>query len=235
VDISDPLNPLEITCLDLGDSIKKLPGRILVEPPLDIKVVEDYAYITCNNSFYIIDISDKADPAAVGYMAIGGTDLDVGGNYAFVLGQNSGLHVFDVSDPTKPAEVCFYPLKSDNGRIGLSQITTDPDLTHAYIAAWYDGILIIDISDPLNPVLISSFDTPNYVRYGVIKNDLIYITDYDALRIINVSSPERPVEIKSFIVPFDAKLPDLHCLAVDNDYVYVGTSAGLAIFGYKNQ
>lgn len=235
MDISDPLNPLEITCLNLADSVKKLPGRIIVGPPLDIEIVEDYAYITCNDCFYIIDISDKANPVAVGYMAIGGTDLEVGGDYVFVVGDSGGLQIYDVSDPTKPAQVCFYPLKSDHGKPDLSQITIDPDLTHAYIAAWYDGILIIDISDPLNPVQVSSFDTSMYARYGVIKNNLIYITDYDALRIINVSSPERPIEVKSFIVPPGAKYDEFHCLAVDNDYVYVGDSFGLVIFGYKNQ
>jgi hypothetical protein len=233
VDISDPLNPLEITNLNLVDSLKKISNRFWGGAPLDIEVVGNYAYIICNECFYIVDISDKANPAAVGYTEAGGIDLDVGGNYAFVVDQSKGLHIIDVSDPTKPAQVCFYSLNFD-GTPDLYQITIDPDMTHAYVAADEKGLLIIDISDPLNPAMISTFTSKN-VHYGVIKNNLIYITDYNILRIIDVSTPERPVEIKSFIVPPDPKFYDLVCLAVDNDYVYAGTSAGLVIFGYKNQ
>ena len=233
VDISDPLNPVEIICFNMIESLKKISKRINGAAVLDIEVMGDYAYIICYKSFYIIDISEKANPVAVGYTEIGGTDLDIGGDYAYVIDQHYGLHVLDVSDPTKPSEVCFYSLKFDRIRPDLYQIAVDPELDYVYISADEQGVLIIDISDPLNPVLVSTFDTPANVQYGVIRNDLLYITDYNALRILDVSSPENPAEIKSIFVPPEAKLPNLHCLAVDNEYVYVGSSAGLAVFGFK--
>lgn len=229
VDISDPLHPVEVTCLDLVNSVKEIANRIIGAAPLDIEVAGDYAYIICNECFYIIDVSDKSNPFAVGYADFWGSDLDVGGNYVFVNDQSKGLHVLDVSNPTKPTEVGQCIINGD-----FYQTVIDPDLSHAYLTDDEKGLLTFDISDPLNPVLVSTFDTPNSAQGVAFKNNLVYIADYDALRIINVSSPQSPLEIKSFIVPSSAKLPHLHCLVVDNDHVYVGTAGGLAIFGYTN-
>ena len=202
---------------------------------LDIEVMGNYAYILCNDIFYIIDISNKNNPFAVGYTTVGGVDFNILGNYAFVIGQHNGLRVIDIADPSQPEEEYFYSLRFNNISPDLYQIKTDPDMELAYIAADEQGVMIVDISDPLNPSLISMFDTPVSAQSVAFRNSLIYITDYNALRIFDISSPVLPVEIKSYIVPPDEQILNFHKVVVDQDYIYVGTSHGLVIIGYENQ
>jgi hypothetical protein len=235
VDIADPLNPQETACINLYDSVKKLPGRNIAGALFDISVAGDYAYIIGYNCFYTVDISDKYNPVLAGFMAIGGDYLDVLGNYAFITDNDWGLHVFDITDPAKPSEVCYYSFKFDHKGHSAFQITIDPDLMRAYIYCDANGFAIIDISDPLNPALISSIDVPQSVNHGALKNNHIYIIEDDALYIISASSPEKPAEIKPFTIPPDGDRLYPNFLAAYDDYIYAGTSYGLVIFGYKNQ
>ena len=235
VNISNPLNPSETASLNLVDSVKKLPGYNIPGAAFDVKVEGDYAYIIGYNCFYVVDISEKDNPVLSGFMAIGGNYLDVLGNYAFVTDNNWGLHVFDVSDPAKPSEVCYYSYRAGHKGNSAHQVTINPELEQANIFCDAGGLSIIDISDPLDPVLVSSIDNPQSVNHGAIKNNQIYIIEGDALYIIDGSAPDKPAKIKSFILPSGGDKLYPNFLATDDAYFYAGTSAGLVIFGYKNQ
>ena len=193
--IIDPENPREICCLNIPDSMEDILGYRAGAAPLDIKIKDDYLYVVCYNSFYIIDVSDPQNPAAVSYseMGVGGSILDVGDNHAFVIDNRCKLRVIDVSDKTNPFSVCEFVIE---GQI-CTHFRLSDDKKYAFISAQENGLITLDVSDPLNPAIISTFDTPGYVMHSESKDNLLYISDWDAVRIINNSSPKNPVEFKS--------------------------------------
>ncbi len=98
-------------------------------------------------------------------------------------------------------------------------------LAHAshylYVEDGEPGLVMIDVSDPANPVVVGSFDTPDYAWGVMADSDYAYVADDDdGLRIISVADPSNPAKVGSLDTPYYAVDVD-----VDAGYAYVADEA----------
>jgi len=120
----------------------------------------------------VYDISDRANPRAIGFMEVEGLGLHrvwwIGERYAYASAFLDGYtdHVFiviDMQDPTKPVEVGRWWLPgmwtaggetaNFSGRVALHHAVIADDVAYG---SWRDGgLTLIDVKDKTKPKLIS--------------------------------------------------------------------------------
>ncbi len=147
-------------------------GIGFIDEPQDVFVTGSYAYVADgaggdgSEGLWVIDVSDKANPAMTGFAATtNAVGVAASGNYAYVADRDSGLRVMDVQNKSIP----FIA-----GTVGGLGTVTDVGLydTNAYAVADTPGsgataygLHVIDISNPLTASLIQTFYSP----YGPTK------------------------------------------------------------------
>jgi len=177
------------------------------------------------NGLQIIDLTDPADPdVAGGYVTAGyATDVDVEGQYAFVVSQSpEEVSVIDVLNPSSPTLIGGLALTGYGYTSGI-----DVSGDFAYIAGGSGGLAIVDISDPASPSLRGGIAIPGTAMRVAVRYPYAYVAAFnDALQIVNVSNPDAPVVISSYDTPGQAA-----DVAVVGNYAYVadGYSGGLQI------
>ena len=153
----------------------KLIGHIDIPGGGQVVVHGDHAFIGHIDSpdgTTILDVSDPSKPRVVSELkvkrGIHSHKVRVGNDIMLVnyerhgiTGESleGGLKVFDISDPQKPKEISFYPVK---GR-GIHRF--DFDGRFAYLSPDMDGfigniVMILDLSNPSHPEEISRWWLP---------------------------------------------------------------------------
>lgn len=127
----------------------------------------------------IFDPNDPGGiPVEIAAIDLEGSEIIVAGSYAYVLTENVGLTIVDISDPTLPGIISQVetPLATITR---ANAISIDDVLKRAYIATDI-GIIIIDISDPFFPVEIGSFELFNNSPLAVSANNgILYVVTVD--------------------------------------------------------
>lgn len=111
-----------------------------------ISVSDGYAYMATNmNMFYVISISDPANPTVVSSLDLGtfACGIEAWENYVYV-GTTAGLKVISVSDPSSPNVVSTF-----GGGYWYMDADFNNDRLFISKSAGFD---VIDISNPSNPV-----------------------------------------------------------------------------------
>jgi hypothetical protein len=208
-DVSDPTDPSGI--LRVADCV------------VCVYVRGDYAFIVDGESdlFYIIDVSNLAEPSvAGGCMILGGvSDIFVSGDYAYLAGAPNGLQVIDVSDPSFPDVVgnCKW-----SGYALRVSVTGD----YAYVSDAYGGFEIIDVSDPTDPY------AAEHVYWSAKTNGVCTWGDYvlmaavdGAVAVFDITDPTAPV-----LVGNTTWGDDLQSVFVSNGCAYVAAGGhGLVV------
>jgi hypothetical protein len=163
IDVSDPLAPVQIGTLDL------------VGVPASLTVEGDLVYVGIGDRFgndeptllRVIDVSDPTAPVEVGSTSTRGVpgDIEVVDDLAyittnppgFISGEGpSALQIFDVSDPSVPAEKGALQFGDGVGDVevveGLAYLTRST------------GIQAVDISDPSAPGLLGILAGRGFAR-----------------------------------------------------------------------
>ncbi len=164
IDVTDPNRPAAAG--SIRDS-----AALELDGAADVAVFErgnsTYAVVAAydDNIVQVVDVTDPANPAAVGSISDnsrrhleGPTDVAVfergNSTYAVVTAVlDDGIQVIDVTDPANPAAVGRKGYGASNLE-GLYGITTfeDGDRTHAIIMqSFRDGVRIVDLTDPSRP------------------------------------------------------------------------------------
>jgi hypothetical protein len=209
IDVSDPEAPVELGTLDT-------PGNAFGIAVADALVyLADRGSVSDNesipSSLRIIDVSDPTAPFMVGAVEVSSlaTDVAVVDDIAYLTVQGfehypgvgpSGLHVFDVSEPSAPVEIGAIDTAGFPSRIEVVE-----DL--AYIADWR-GLQVIDVSDPTAPAVIGSVPVSGLTADVAVENGLAYVANEPpcaicaqptvaeyGLAVIDVSDPTAPIEI----------------------------------------
>jgi hypothetical protein len=181
----------------------------------------EYAYIAASNigninGFVVVNTSDPLNPIIVGDIeSLNNTrDVDVQGEYAYVISSTDGMWVVDISDPGNPVEIGWC---SDKGWA----ITVSGD--YAYVAARGAGLKAIDISDPENPIKVGSLNT-NYavdIAYGW---GYAFVADGEAgLKIIDVNDPTEPTLVGQY------KLKTVDGVVVSQGLAYLAGISGIEV------
>jgi hypothetical protein len=159
--------------------------------------------------------------ALVGSCLTAGTpeDVEISGDYAYVVAGSDGLHAVDISDPTSPWVAGGYDTP---GYAFSVAIVGD----YAYVADYTSGLQVVDIADPASPALAATYDTPGYA-YGVaISGDHAFVADYaSGLRVVDISDPTNPTYAGTYNTTGYS-----YDVEIAGDYAYVADySSGLQV------
>ncbi len=174
-DISNPMSPFEVGTLNTGYSDSQSAELVFVK--------DNYAYISDEyNGFIIADVSNPSSPSIIWSSgSVNPTGIFVKENYAY-LSQESGLSIWDVSNPSETFKVSSLNLNSlYSGGVYVSG-------NYAYLAN--SGLYIVDISSPASPIKIDFI--PDGAMDVFVKGKYAYVTEENEMQILDVSNPTSP-------------------------------------------
>jgi hypothetical protein len=211
LDVADPTRPV------LVGAVPGLPYSSSVPGTTTVAASGAHVYVagaTYGPGFgpglHVVDVSDPARPAAVGYFADPyARAVAVAGRYAYLVSERE-LRVLDVAEPARPAQVGSYA-----GPLGPGSALHDVALMgrYALVTAGVDGLRVVDAADPTRPVEVGAHAVacawPG-VSFGALAVDgtRAYVT-YNpgsaaraaaevGARVLDVSDPARPTEAASY-------------------------------------
>ncbi len=190
LDISDPEIPVQI-------GIFEVSGYAEIESSMSIANYQDYIYFGGDgfDDIYIIDVSDPSNPIYEGELAVNdwSTGIEVYKHHLFVAGYWGGFQIFDLEDPTNPAEVGYYPMAF----AGEITVGSGKAFISGYVSMSGGGIEVFDITDLTNPQHVITYEDWG-TDLQCVGDNLIYCSrpylDIDAaIYILDVSDLSNPV------------------------------------------
>ncbi|MFC1779696.1 DUF1566 domain-containing protein [Thermodesulfobacteriota bacterium] len=191
VDVSDPQNPAIVGSVDIPTQA------------FNLSVVDQYAYVADDTGLQIINITDPLQPNIVGSIATpdsgdiywpnNALDVAVSGQFAYltVYGNDDGLQVVDVSNPSNPIQIGWIDLPQVGGLY--------VEGSYVYVAVGNNGLRVIDISRPQSPTIVGTIDTPGDANNVTVSGSYAYVVEgsaYQAIpggvQIIDISNPSNP-------------------------------------------
>ena len=221
----------------------------------DVKVIGDFAYVTCSGitpgysgTLKILDVSKPYNPVQISSYdfnallsssaAIYPSGLYVKDGYVYIANWTGGLVVINIMDIHNPFFAGSYFAHNEAFATAMNSMVVIDD-NYLYVTWDYvNGFGVFDLTDPTDPVLVFRYGYGlNYTR-GISKSgDYIYISTYygNYIRIFNVSNPTAPVFVKNFATPGRDWYNDIDA---SGDYLYVAgfksTVYGLQIYDIKD-
>lgn len=133
-----------------------------------------------------VDISTPSAPRLVRETGIQANmralSMAVGGDLLF-LGCNSGLQIFDVSDPTSPSYLSHLMIGT------LEQVLVDGDLVFG-VDFGGQKVHVIDVSDPTNPMVIGVWGKSGIL--AISGNIAFQACGFEGVRVLDLSDPIMP-------------------------------------------
>ncbi|MEW5844416.1 MAG: T9SS type A sorting domain-containing protein [Bacteroidota bacterium] len=196
-------------------------------PCYSVAVKDKYAFIGNGLMLQVLDVSNPAVPKVIGELMTGNPirGIVVNGNYAYTI---TPFQIFDVSNPAKPTLVSIFQLP-----YGYPPTAITVRGNYAYVGDFYGFIFIIDVSDSHNPHEVGSMLASGKMVQSIeIKDTVLYAVTYDSpgTDIFNISNPESPIHIR---LAGTGSIPG-SALAINNNYLYFGTSRAFYIYDISN-
>lgn len=164
----------------------------------------DQAYLVRNNMVASADLTRPVLPAvSVEGLNLGGTRrAGLSGDLLYVADWFSGMHVYDISDPTRPRHKGNYHTPGSSKGILIEGDT-------AWVGDDDQGLQVLNISDPARPTRRSAMATTGLAYTMKKVGKLLYIADHrGGLHIVDVSRPKGRL-IGSFKTPGKAWAVDV--------------------------
>jgi hypothetical protein len=199
LDISNPTQPVRTGYLLLPDTVR------------DIQVVGGYAYaVTGQAGLHLVDVSAPTMPTLVSTFTPPGEgrEVAIANHYAYLEtikrfdGQEfvgGGVRAIDISNPTAPREVAFFPSIEDEYYYVSIAHTSVPDKAYIFEGGWKHGHTILDVSNPVTPV--ESVSTDGISEYGhsaILTDHLAYVFSRQGMQITDLSGPSPPTQLALF-------------------------------------
>lgn len=186
LDVSDPYKPMELNSLSFPDWV------------FDVIVVDETLYV-CDrfDGIFVYSLANPAAPELLDHFddpRLGIADtLVVDGSFAYVVDQQNGLVILDISDPSSITDVAWF--STDGFPAGIEY---DQGYVYLAMSSIQDGVVIVDVRDPLNPTYIDELITPSFAMDLIIEDGIAYIADnLGGLAIADVRDPEQAELISS--------------------------------------
>lgn len=143
---------------------------------------------------------------------------------AYVADWFSGLHIYDISDPSQPRHL------GNMHTPGSSKGVVVED-GYAYVGDDDYGLQIVDVRDPTKPVTVGSVLTTGLAYTLKKRDELIFLADHrGGFHIINVKDVTKPFIVSSYNTQGKSWAID-----VQDDIVYVADdTSGLLVFDISN-
>jgi hypothetical protein len=167
IDIGDPAFPVVLTTLDLPDGTKTITTH------------ESVAYIGgAAGEVHLYDISVPAQPQLIESWTIPGAfDQVAGSGSLFVSGHESGLDIYDLTDPLYPQHVSGLPSLRLIRGVALHG-------SFVYVGELLDGLTIIDIADPASPFIAGRANVPFNTDDVALFGDLILVAGTEGVQVL---------------------------------------------------
>ncbi len=191
-----------------------------------VHLADNRTYLGEGPRLTVLDVTDATTPTVLGKskpMPNIVEDVMAVGNTVYVADGESGLFLFDVTNPAAPAQLGVY----DTPGSAQSVFVTG---TVAYVANGSSGLRVLNVANPAAPTELAFFDTPGTAEEVFVVGATAYVADGGSgLRILNVANPNAPAEIGFY----DPSAPQHYagCLFVSNNLAYIcdGYSIGFSI------
>ena len=145
-------------------------------------------------------------------------------NIAYVADWFSGLHIYDISDPTRIRHLGNYHTPGSSKGVVV-------DNGYAYVGDDDHGLQVIDVRNPAQPVKVSEVMTTGLAYTLKKRGNLIYLADHrGGFHIIDVTNVNKPRLVSSYDTPGKSWAIDV---LADIAYVADDTS-GLLVFDVGN-
>ena len=193
VDISDPMNPIQVLTYDIQGFIR------------DLAVQGDYLYYVNIDGFYAYDISNPLQLNQIGFWNSNNRaeNFALYNGYAYVSDYDDGIKIFDLTDPSNLTPINTINLNS------TSKIDIDPIIRNDKLIIsdkHWNEIMVYDLTDPTNPLMCSDCRWNKYTLDMELFGDYLYCAngedawDLHGLSVLDFSS-FNPVEVDEPIIP----------------------------------
>jgi uncharacterized repeat protein (TIGR02543 family) len=173
----------------------------------------------------IVDVTTATAPALRGYYNTGDEALGVAvfGTNAYVANGNSGVMVFDISNPIQPK-----PLGSlVTGYSDKLAVQASSGSVFVYVSAG-GALAVVDVSTPSNPVLrgqTSAITTRREPHSLAVSGNRAFLADaYDNLQPIDITNPNNPTPLGSVSNPAPS------AITITNGRLYTSGPSGIIIY-----
>ena len=201
--------PKALVVLDITDlsniAIHSMLSNVtLLDQPMGLEIVGNYAYVSTLHGVVTVDISDPSSLAIVGNVQITddlsdsntfahGRTFAVVGNRAYVACNNGFMHrgvaVIDISTPTNLNEVAFFGENPHSSFEEAAGVKVDGNF--AYVVGDEGSLTVVDVSNPHRPSVVSSiWDQRLDGAEGLaMAGDYAYVAsnDYDGLVAVHIA------------------------------------------------
>ncbi len=153
------------------------------------------------------------------------------GDFAYVSTGETGLSIYDVSDPENAFEVGGFDPQADIINAAILDSTT----RLICLGTESSGLLIVDASNPSEPIQVGACDFPGSIYDICVNGNYAYVSNHEyGLRVIDFSNPQLPVDIGLYTVPGHTEYVECH-----NNYLFLtnnnsGINDGLIVFDISN-
>lgn len=156
----------------------------------DVDINGNYAYITGNDGYIVIDIQNPARPKKIGEFGIdnGAFGIFVKDSIAYVAAD--GLYITDVSDPANPTLLGQENIEGvSNNVFALGD--------YVYVSNYEIGLQIIDVTDLTNPTKIAEYSQDGRADGVVVRDNFAYVANPNSgISVLNLTIPSSPQKVR---------------------------------------
>jgi len=177
----------------------------------------DVAYVGLGGQLALIDLNSVTFEL-FSILPVGGiTDLIVRDGYAYLINDDFGLRIVDVSNPSSP--VIVSTLDDDTPVFTDIRVAGD----HAYLSARTEGLRIVDVSDPASPEVVGAYADVYSLSWDVeiVGDHALVANVLEGLVILDLGDRTSPDVVGEADTPASA-----YDLAVAGSIVYVADDEG---------
>ena len=157
---------------------------------------QPYAFLGSGGGVYALDVSQPGNPQIVSD-AIRTQGVIVGlhasGNILYVAAFDSGLFIYDVSDPARPALLSTLQAEGavwDMAVQGQYTYVVDDHYPTSSLS-------VVDVSDPSHPEIMGHYEHTWRAFRVAVQGNYAYL-DGEALVTVDISDPANPKEVSRF-------------------------------------
>ncbi|WP_371804137.1 LVIVD repeat-containing protein [Candidatus Lokiarchaeum ossiferum] len=210
INVSDPSNPVLLSSYEVSGNHQ-------------LSVQNQIVYITDHNrGLVVINVTNASHPVFISRYSDPGfiDDLYIVNDTAYVIDQDDGLEIVDISDPTNLVKLGSFNF-GGTGQYNVDVIIRD---NIAYLTDQVSGFYIADVSDPTNITELYHYEGSG-MGWMDIYNDFLYIPNQQTVLLFNIEDPESTKlirEIKVGTGPFVITIKnDLACVSTDTEGVKI--------------
>ena len=194
---------------------------------VDVALIGTHAAISnLMTGLEIVNLEVPQNPVLVATVETPGYQRAVrtAGNLAFVIDQPSGIHSFDLSEPTAPVSVGLH----EAGRVPARNVTIHN--TRAYVVYQRTGLIeIVDITSPSTPKLLGHYETSGQPEMVAADGTSIVIPKSgDGIEIVNLVDPTAPAVTTTYDTPGTAR-----DIAIHGNYLLVADSQSIEVLRWR--